>query len=296
MSGLKVQSVMERSARSVWFWMVRVVFAAAAAKAELSYLNSTMGVSAPHLYYSCPKGATARLACALNVTGGTHLKHHWLFTPHSDQHCKAGMMPRNISHFLHHNNHIQQLGLKFGYSKDDMWVTLLNITHADEGRYCCLLLDINKQHNHGSALKFHSHIVLQVTQSKNGSQNCTIWAPSPPAGSVPVALALTACILALLSLPVILVLVYKQRQNTRSRRAQELVKMDSEDQGHDNPVFLGGSPPVKTRTVSQIMTRQSSGTGHHLLSDPGTPLSPDHGDVFFPSEDPIPESPDLLQI
>lgn len=37
-------------------------------------------------------------------------------------------------------------------------------------------------------------------------------------GSGPVALAVVACILALLSLPLILVLVYKQRQNTHSSR------------------------------------------------------------------------------
>lgn len=63
------------------------------------------------------------------------------------------------------------------------------------------------------------------------------------------------------------------------------LRMFSEAHGHENPVFLGGSPQIKTRTVSQIMTRQSSETGRHLLSEPGTPLSPPtHGDVFFPIE------------
>lgn len=57
----------------------------------------------------------------------------------------------------------------------------------------------------------------------------------------------------------------------------------SEAQGHENPVFLRESPRVKT--VTQIMTRQSSGTGRRLLSDPGTPMTPSaHGDVFFPIE------------
>lgn len=61
--------------------------------------------------------------------------------------------------------------------------------------------------------------------------------------------------------------------------------MCSEVHGHENPVFLGGSPQIKTRSVSQIMARQSSDTGRHLLSEPGTPLSPPaHGDVFFPVE------------
>lgn len=59
----------------------------------------------------------------------------------------------------------------------------------------------------------------------------------------------------------------------------------SEAHGHENPMFLGGSPLVKSRTVSQIMTRQPSETGRHLLSEPGTPLTPPaHGDVFFPIE------------
>lgn len=59
----------------------------------------------------------------------------------------------------------------------------------------------------------------------------------------------------------------------------------SEVHGHENPVFLGGSPQIQTRTASQIMARQSSDTGRHLLSEPGTPLSPPaHGDVFFPVE------------
>jgi hypothetical protein len=66
------------------------------------------------------------------------------------------------------------------------------------------------------------------------------------------------------------------------------VSLLSEAAGHVNPVFLGVSPPgqARTRTVSQIMTRQSSETGRHLLlSDPGTPLSPPaHGVVFFPEQ------------
>lgn len=71
----------------------------------------------------------------------------------------------------------------------------------------------------------------------------------------------------------------------------------SETQGHENPVFLGGSPETKTRTVSQIMTRQSSETGRHLLSEPGTPFSPPaHGDVFFPAEGRTPPPPLKKQI
>lgn len=57
----------------------------------------------------------------------------------------------------------------------------------------------------------------------------------------------------------------------------------SEAQGHENPVYMG-SPQPPSRTVAQILTRQTSETGRHLLSDPGTPFSPNpQGDVFFPA-------------
>ncbi|XP_041866258.1 V-type immunoglobulin domain-containing suppressor of T-cell activation [Melanotaenia boesemani] len=283
---------------SVWgkmsmFWIFPVLFVTTGA-----HPHSTLVVSAPHLYYTCPEGATAKLLCdqkgaALSPTDT--LKYNWLFTPHSDQPCERGKGPRHVEHS--HNHTVP--GLHYGRDDHKMWVTLQNVTQADQGRYCCVFGEIKKDHNHLSVVQHsHSYIVLHITPKRNGPLNCTVWDPTPPGGSVPVALALAACIVALLSLPLILVLVYRQRQNVQQhRRAQELVRMDSEAQGHDNPVFLRGSPQRKTRTVSQILTRQSSETGRHLLSDPGTPLSPPaHGDVFFPSEDIIPESPDFMQV
>ncbi|CAL1578352.1 unnamed protein product [Knipowitschia caucasica] len=265
----------------------------ARADMELSHSHAPLGVSAPHMYYTCPEGATVKLLC--NQRGALKystdkLQHNWLFTQHSDQLCSGHTRPRNIGHKL-------PAGVSIGSSADNFWLIMENVTYADQGRYCCMALDIQEANHHKVLLqRQHSHIVLAVTPRRNGSQECTYVDPTPPGGAVPVALAVAACVLALLSLPLILVLVYKQRHSVRSsRRAQELVRMDSEAQGHENPVFLGGSPQVKTRTVSQIMTRQSSETGRHLLSDPGTPLSPPgHGDVFFPADDPIPESPDLL--
>ncbi|XP_070697543.1 V-type immunoglobulin domain-containing suppressor of T-cell activation [Pempheris klunzingeri] len=280
-------------------WFCSALFYIAGAKGEVSHAHSTLGVTAPHLYYTCPEGATVQLVCTQKGAGFHHndvLKRSWLFTPHSDQHCTGMEGPR---HTTVRHSHSLPPGLHFGAGEHNFWVILQNVTHADQGRYCCMVLDFQVEHKHGSLLQRpHSHIVLQVTPRRNGSQDCTVWDPTPPGGSVPVALAIAACILALLSLPLILVLVYKQRQNAQSsRRAQELVRMDSESHGHENPVFVGGSSPIKTRTVSQIMTRQSSETGRHLLSEPGTPFSPPaHGDVFFPSEDTILESQDFLQV
>ncbi|XP_035461121.2 V-type immunoglobulin domain-containing suppressor of T-cell activation [Scophthalmus maximus] len=290
--------------RTLVLWLCSALCSTAAAKGEMSHVHSTLSISAPHLFFTCPEGATVKLVCAQRGAA-LHptdlLKRSWLFTPHSDQHCSGREGPRHTTFGGHHHgNHSTPPELHFGFSEQNFWVILQNLTHADQGRYCCLVLDVQMINKHPTLVqKPHSHIVLHVTPRRNGSQDCTVWDPTPSGGTVPVALAIAACILALLSLPLILVLVYKQRENTHSsRRAQELVRMDSEAHGHENPVFLGGSPQIKTRTVSQIMARQSSETGRHLLSEPGTPLSPPaHGDmVFFPIEDTIPESPDFLQV
>ncbi|KAJ0067052.1 hypothetical protein NL108_009975 [Boleophthalmus pectinirostris] len=265
----------------------------AKANTELSHGHSTLGVAAPHMTYTCPEGATVKLVC--NQRGALKypkdkLHHTWFFTQQSDQHCSSHTRPRNMGHK-------PPPGVHVGATVENFWLTMENVTYSDQGRYCCMALDVQEKPDHKKVplQTSHSHMVLTITPRRNGSV-CTYVDATPPGGTVPVALAVTACVLALLSLPLILMLVYKQRNGVHSsRRAQELVRMDSEAQGHENPVFLGGSPQVKTRTVSQIMTRQPSETGRHLLSDPGTPLSPaGHVDVFFPAEDPIPESPDLL--
>ncbi|KAF3708444.1 V-type immunoglobulin domain-containing suppressor of T-cell activation [Channa argus] len=277
------------------FWFCSFLFALVTAKSERPH---SMDVSAPNMYYACPEGSTVKMVC--NVRGkpvhdNDSLKPRWSFTPHFDEDCMRKEGPRHLKSI--YGTHNLPPGLHFGSGDHNFWMLLQNVTHADQGRYCCVILDYQVEHKHGQLLQRpHSHIVLHVTPQKEGSQNCTVWDSTPSGGSVAVALAIAACILALLSLPLILVLVYKQRQSSgSSRRGQELVRMDSEAHGHENPVFLGGSSQTKTRTVSQIMTRQSSETGRHLLSEPGTPLSPPaHGDVFFPVEDPIPESPDFL--
>lgn len=71
--------------------------------------------------------------------------------------------------------------------------------------------------------------------------------------------------------------------------------MDSEVQGIENPVF--DEPPAsnleqRPRLIF-MSSRQQSESGRHLLSEPNTPLSPPGpNDVFFPSLEPVPDSPD----
>ncbi|KAK5853723.1 hypothetical protein PBY51_014854 [Eleginops maclovinus] len=285
------------------FWVCSVLLYFVEGKGETSHAHSTLSVSATHLNYICPEGATVQMVCAQKGTA-LHdtdvLKHAWLYTPHREQQCTGRTGPRHIvvgGHY--HGNHSLPPGLKFGSTEHNFWVLLQNVTHADQGRYCCMVVDIQKGHKHTNVVQRpHSHITLQVTPRSSGSLNCTIQDPLQTEGFAPIAGVVAALILTLLFLPLIMVLVYKQRQSSHSsRRAQELVRMDSEALGHENPVFLGGSPQIKTRTVSQIMTRQSSETGRHLLSEPGTPLSPPaHGDVFFPIEDTIFETQDFMQV
>uniref|UniRef100_A0A3P8WQ31 V-set immunoregulatory receptor n=1 Tax=Cynoglossus semilaevis TaxID=244447 RepID=A0A3P8WQ31_CYNSE len=256
------------------------------ANGEMTHAH-TISVSAPHLFYTCPEGATAKLMCyqrgaALYSTDV--VRRSWLFTPHSDQHCSGKMGPRHTTLNGHSQGNRSSPLPQFGFSEQEMWVILQDVTYADQGRYCCIVLDFQVASKHASLVqKPHSHIILQVSPSKN--TNVTVLQQSKH--HLFLALSITACIFALLALPLLLVLVYKQREKTQSSNAQ----------GHENPVFLGDSPQTRTRTVSQIMTRQSSETGRHLLSEPNTPMSPYfNGNGFFPIEDTIPESPDFVPI
>ncbi|KAL0964190.1 hypothetical protein UPYG_G00320540 [Umbra pygmaea] len=285
----------------LWFHLATMV----RASGEVANLHTPLTVIAPHLSYICPEGANVTLLC--NQKGAKQqpsdvLHHTWIFTPHMNEHCREKRHPR-VDHQKGNLSHTQQpWGVKYGASKDSFWVQLQSVKQSDQGRYCCLSLDYMVKNKHATLQQeTHSHVLLTITSVKEGEAKCTVLDIKSTEGSVAAGLATAACIMAILSLPLILVLVYKQRQSTESsRRAHQLVRMDSEAAGHENPVFLGGSSQgqAKIRTVSQIMTRQSSETDRHLLlSEPGTPLSPPtHGDVFFPAQEPIPESPDHLQI
>lgn len=142
------------------------------AKGEMSYAHSTLSVSAPHLYYTCPEGSTVKMMCsqrgvALHPTD--ILRHRWLFTPHSDRHCTGQEGPRHFIPGGHsHGNHSLPHGVQFGYAEHNIWVLLQNVTHADQGRYCCVVQDIQVEHKHGSILqRHHSHVVLQVVPRKD---------------------------------------------------------------------------------------------------------------------------------
>ncbi|KAB5582092.1 hypothetical protein PHYPO_G00183200 [Pangasianodon hypophthalmus] len=257
-----------------------------AVEGNTEYHAHPLSVSVPYVSYICPEGANVTMVCEQSGAlehPTDRLQHVWLFTPHMDQRCHDR---------LQHSNSVVH-----GAQATSFSVTLLGVTQASQGRYCCLALDVLQESKHKPVVqqRAHSHMMLTITPRRNNSLKCTQLQSPPPQGTVAAGLATAACIMGILCLPVLLVLVYRQRQRTHSsRRAHELVRMDSEAHGHENPVYMGGSPQPTSRTVAQILTRQTSETGRHLLADPGTPFSPNpQGDVFFPAHEPIPESPDF---
>lgn len=173
--------------------------------------------------------------------------------------------------------------------------TLMNISELDSGGYCCSLFETDKKHHQHLS---HSYIDFQVKTDDPDLQTCSFHSHDQESdGTTAAALAIVACIVGVLCMPLILVLVYKQRKAVTNRRAQELVRMDSEAgiDGIENPVF--DDPPVGNSEQRPRLifmdSRQQSDSGRHLLSEPNTPLSPPGpNDCFFPSLEPVPDSPD----
>ncbi|XP_058240269.1 V-type immunoglobulin domain-containing suppressor of T-cell activation isoform X3 [Hemibagrus wyckioides] len=252
---------------AVWLCLYLVM----AVQGNSEYHADPLSVSTPYVSYMCPEGANVTLVCEQSGSldhPKDRLHHAWLFTQHMDQRCHSPL------HGQHSNSIVYRSQAK------SFSITLLEVTQANQGRYCCLVLDLQPESKHKPHVLQEAHSYMTLTIMPR---------------SVTASVAIGVVIMCVLCLPVLLVLVYRQRQTTHSsRRAHELVRMGSEAQGHENPVYMGSSPKTPSRTVAQILTRQTSETGRHLLADPGTPFSPNpQGDVFFPAHEPIPESPDF---
>lgn len=276
-------------------------------------LVAAIKVTTPYSLYVCPEGQNVTLTCRIldSVSKGheaNFLKTWFLGSRGEVQVCKEHRPIRNfISHHQHHRNHPavnvshdqpQKHGLEIAYDNHGNFsITLHNVTLSDSGLYCCLVIEV--KHHHPERL--YGYMELQVQTGKGSASTCTAYPPNEQDSDsiTAAALATGACIVGILCLPLILLLVYKQRQAASHRRAQELVRMDSSNtQGIENPGYettppFQGMPEAKTRPpLSYVAQRQPSESGRHLLSDPSTPLSPPGpGDVFFPSLDPVPDSP-----
>ncbi|XP_069835272.1 V-type immunoglobulin domain-containing suppressor of T-cell activation [Dendropsophus ebraccatus] len=249
-------------------------------------------VTARYIKYICPEGQNVNLTCT--ITGHPKDQHeqlaiHWTYSRERNPDC-TDKHSGNRTDSDHHNAH------KGGQLHGKVFhKTLTNISVLDSGGYCCFLFETNKKHYRRLS---HSYIDFQVKTDDPNLHACSLQSHDQDSdGTTAAALAIVACIVGLLCMPLILVLVYKQRKAVTARRAQELVRMDSDAGigGVENPVF--DDPPVgnteRRPKLTFMASRLPSDSGRHLLSEPNTPLSPyGPNDCFFPSLEPVPDSPD----
>ncbi|NXO61673.1 VISTA protein, partial [Phainopepla nitens] len=274
-------------------------------------------ITTPYSLCICPEGQNVTLTC--RISGALAERHDllyktWYFSSTGDQSCSDKRHIRNLTEKeLHHDlsrhhelpgNASQKspLGRQSGHHGVEFvpdhhgafHIVVMNLTLQDSGNYCCYAVEVRRE-GHGKPHTMqvaHSFVELQIQRGEGGK-----GAPAGPA-SVPghnitaAALATGACIVGILCLPLILLLIYKQRQAASSRRTSA--------QGIENPVFeavpSGSAEPRPRPQLSYVASRLPSESGRHLLSEPSTPLSPPGpGDCFFPTLDPVPDSPNSLK-
>nr|XP_020638771.1 V-type immunoglobulin domain-containing suppressor of T-cell activation isoform X1 [Pogona vitticeps] len=289
--------------------------------------STTFKITTPYSQYICPEGQNVTLTCKLSgVLANRHdfLSKVWYFNNQGDHSCSQRKHVRNgLFKELHHefgkhhgtpagNNtadksiHGQLInGVEASSDHHGTFhITMANLTLQDSGHYCCYVVEVKKEHNKPHAeQQAHGFMELRIQKANGTLPNCTFHpADSTESESITAAaLATGACVVGILCLPLILVLIYKQRQAITNRRAHELVRMESNAHGIENPVFdevpTVNSEPKPRPQLTYVARRQPSESGRHLLSEPNTPLSPPGpGDCFFPSLAPVPDSPDLSNV
>ncbi|XP_039176469.1 V-type immunoglobulin domain-containing suppressor of T-cell activation [Crotalus tigris] len=295
----------------------------------LTYLevhSATFKIITPYSLYVCPEGQNLTLSCKIS---GALANHHdllstvWYFSNKDDHSCSQGKHIRNITaKELHHEtekhhkqphmnvsaekyaqgHQVNHHGLEFFSNHHGTFhVTIANLTLQDRGYYCCYIIETKRENNKPHILQHaYGFMELRIQKANGLSPNCTFHFADDTENTTAVTIATGACIVGILCLPLILLLIYKQRQIITNRRAHELVRMDSNTHGIENPVF-DTIPDIDSESrirpqLSFMASRQASESDRHLLSEPNTPLSPPApGECFFPSLDPVPDSPNLTK-
>ncbi|NWV71504.1 VISTA protein, partial [Malurus elegans] len=287
-------------------------------------------ISTPYSLCVCPEGQNVTLSC--RISGALAERHDllyktWYFSSSGDRSCSDKRHIRNVTDKeLHHDlgrhhelpgNASQKRpsghhrGVEFVPDRHGAFhIVVTNLTLQDSGNYCCYAVEVRREHGKPHSTQVaHGFVELQIQRGEGGQggscQPCICaraegwegdWEgsslPSSVADITAAALATGACIVGILCLPLILLLIYKQRQAVSSRR-------DSA-QGIENPVFeavpTASVEPRPQPQLSYVASRLPSESGRHLLSEPNTPLSPPGpGDCFFPTLDPVPDSPNSLK-
>ncbi|NXY23799.1 VISTA protein, partial [Atrichornis clamosus] len=291
-------------------------------------------ITTPYSLCVCPEGQNVTLTC--RISGPLAERHDllyktWYFSSTGDQSCSDKRHIRNVTEKeLHHElgrhreppaNASQKspLGRQSGHHGVEFvpdhhgafHIVVMNLTLQDSGNYCCYAVEVRREHGKPHTMQVaHGFVELQIQRGEGGERG----APASPASiqgegsSLPssladitaAVLATGACIVGILCLPLILLLIYKQRQAAPELKMQTPLLSHSSAQGIENPVFeavpSASAEPRPRPQLSYVASRLPSESGRHLLSEPSTPLSPPGpGDCFFPTLDPVPDSPNSLK-
>ncbi|NXE81719.1 VISTA protein, partial [Cochlearius cochlearius] len=286
-------------------------------------------ITTPYSLCICPEGQNVTLTC--RISGPLADRHDllyktWYFSSNGDQSCSEKKHIRNVNEKeLHHDlvrhhepssNSTQKSPLRGQASHHGVefvpdhhgafHIVVMNLTLQDSGNYCCYAMEARREHNKPHTRQVaHGFVELQIQQGEPSLPPAPAL-PSSVADITAAALATGACIVGILCLPLILLLIYKQRQAVSSRRTYPPLaahlpsRAASAAQGIENPVFeplpSASTEPRPRPQLSYMASRQPSESGRCLLSEPGTPLSPPGpGDCFFPTLDPVPDSPNSLK-
>ncbi|XP_030876635.1 V-type immunoglobulin domain-containing suppressor of T-cell activation [Leptonychotes weddellii] len=197
-------------------------------------LVAAFKVATPYSLYVCSEGQNVTLTC--RIMGPTAKGHDvtyyktWYRSSRGEvQVCSERRPIRNLTFqdlHLHHSGHqantSQDLAQRYGLESvsdhhGNFSITMRNLTPMDSGLYCCLVVEIRHHH---SEQRVHGAMELQVQTDKAASTRCIAYPPSPRESEsiTAAALATGACIVGILCLPLILLLVYKQRQVASNRR------------------------------------------------------------------------------
>ncbi|NXI31514.1 VISTA protein, partial [Sterrhoptilus dennistouni] len=283
-------------------------------------------ITTPYSLCVCPEGQNVTLTCRVS---GALAEHHdllyktWYFSSTGDQSCSDKRHIRNVTEKeLHHDssrhhelpaNGSQKSppgrpsghhGVEFVPDRHGAFhIVVMNLTLQDSGNYCCYAVEVRRE-GHGKPHTMqvaHGFVELQIQRGEGGKGEGSSLRSSV-ADIMAAALATGACIVGILCLPLILLLIYKQRQAASSRQIKPQMPLPSHSsaQGIENPVFeavpSAGAEPRPRPQLSYVASRLPSESGRHLLSEPNTPLSPPGpGDCFFPTLDPVPDSPNSLK-
>ncbi|XP_030309183.1 V-type immunoglobulin domain-containing suppressor of T-cell activation isoform X3 [Calypte anna] len=246
-------------------------------------------ITTPYSLYVCPEGQNVTLTCRIS---GPLADHHdllyktWYFSSNGDQSCSEKKHIRNVTDKeLHHDpgRHHEPVGngtqkSPFGghhgveFVPDHhgaFHIVVMNLTLQDSGNYCCYAVEARREHGKPQTLQVaHGFVELQIQQGRGGLQNCTFHTATSK-DITAAALATGACIVGILCLPLILLLIYKQRQAVSSRSEPRASKTLSLRQ---SPRSLSPDPSSPTWPAGCLPSR--AGTSSPSPAHPCPPPAP----------------------